>query len=222
MSSTGSPANDQVPSGAADEGAPVADRTRDSWPRERKILWWTAAGVVLALLGVWLAWAHDRENDSPQINIRGSGNIQVNGDDATINNYQDFQKRLQPGWDAERAKAVAATFADVNPQGSGPWPFIVTDTGMLGLKIRSSGELSGRQIGSAANGETVWVDCMAMTSFTPPGGDNVGPKWAKIRWPNRKDESSFLHSSPSDRHKGWGYSGNLVPAGHNGKIPSCH
>jgi hypothetical protein len=196
----------------------------------RKQLLWTAVGGLAATAAVVLAvaWRPDGSGGTSNTADRGASvedNDVTAGDDidqSVVNNYNDFTDHAESTSNANEIRALAEDYADVEPSGDGPWPFWVL-VSPDGLKVRTSGDDDGEQIGTAANENTVWADCLVETDFNPPSRNDVGPMWLRIRWPNDGvGTSDFLNSGPSDPHRGYVYLGYTVPAGHNGGIPSCH
>ena len=122
--------------------------------------------------------------------------------------------------DSQIRQEVASVSTN-NPPGTGPWPYIVLGTADLGLRVLSKGEADGIQIGSAANRSFLWAECIQETSYTPDSVVDVGPRWLRVKWPNKDSTVVFLPSAPSDRFRGFVYSGYTQPYGHNGKIPKC-
>ena len=188
-------------------------------PIARRTLLWTILGVLAAILGVVVAVATTGEGSVGS--QTGSQGGHIEGDNNTINNFQQFQRAVGDQPDDARIRALARRYADVEPSGQGPWPFLVTDVGQLGLIVRTSGDRLGQQIGSAGDGGTLWVDCISDTGFDPSSGTKRGSVWARIRWPNSTRTSDFFNSAPADPAQGWVYLNYLVPAGHDGHVPWC-
>jgi hypothetical protein len=46
---------------------------------------------------------------------------------------------------------------------------------------------------------------------------DTGPRWLKIRWPNKTPGGQFFNSEPGAPAQGWVHRGFVVPAGHNGE-----
>ncbi|TCK26867.1 helix-turn-helix domain-containing protein [Pseudonocardia endophytica] len=104
----------------------------------------------------------------------------------------------------------------------GVGPVVVTRAGPLGLIVRSSGTRDGEQIGSAAEGQTLWAECHAVTDFDPRPDTGKGPVWYRVRWPSSGPTKDFLGSTPDDAYVGWVYGGFAVPrAPENTQIPHC-
>jgi hypothetical protein len=135
--------------------------------------------------------------------------------------YLSLQQQVPPGASDAEVRKAAAGFAGTPPPGDGPAPFRVVDTEEKGLKVRTTPDLAGIQIGSAANGTTVWADCAAETGFDPELRDGAGPRWLHVRWPDTKPGTTFRNSDPANPLQGWVYAGFTVPAGHNGQIRPC-
>lgn len=124
---------------------------------------------------------------------------------------------------AELAKEATAEPATIGP---GPWPFMVVDTfedGIdYGLYARTTNRLVGERLGTAANRTLVWVDCAAISDFTPKVDSvtDVGPQWLQVRWKPTEPNLRGV-SEPSGTQRAWMYRGGLVPVKHNGNIPPC-
>jgi hypothetical protein len=184
---------------------------------------WAAVGSLAAAAAVlWgvLTFTIDDDDDSGdnasnQVNVHGNNNVVTN------ENYQDFTDEVGTNPTPEAVERAAAEFENVKPEGDPPWPFYVV-VGDIGLQVRNSGEVDGRQIGSAGNNTTLWVMCRMHTDFDPPARRDVGSSWLKVRWPvNTPEVSTFFNSSPTDPFTGYVYEGYLFPAGHNGAVPNC-
>jgi transcriptional regulator with XRE-family HTH domain len=104
----------------------------------------------------------------------------------------------------------------------GVGPVVVTQAGPLGLIVRSSATRDGEQIGSAAEGQTLWAECRAVTDFDPRPDTGKGPVWYRVRWPSPGPTKDFLSSTPEDEYTGWVYGGFAVPrAPETAPIPQC-
>lgn len=116
-----------------------------------------------------------------------------------------------------------ATGASEPPDGSGPFPYLVVDTGELGLFARTTNVISADRVGFAGNRSMVWVDCVARSDFTPEVSavPDVGPRWALVRWKHRDGGQVMGLSEPNESQTAWMYLGALAPVGHNGDVPDC-
>lgn len=186
----------------------------------RRVALWTliiaALGVIAALLAVF--WP----SGSPAITgeIPGTGCVQVGANPTCIvNDVRDLSQ--QAGDNDELFKAEVAKRSTANPTGPGPWPYVVVDAAQLGLKIRSTNDATGTQIGSATNRLTLWVDCISTSTFDPEPPSGAGPAWLRVRWPNSKPTNQYFNSEPNQPDRGYAYAGHAIPYGHNGKIPTC-
>jgi hypothetical protein len=129
------------------------------------------------------------------------------GDDTALKN----QLRSAPG-------------AKNPPTGEGPYPFVVVDTGELGLFARTSNVVNGVRVGNTGNQELVWANCLEQSDFTPSdvsGENNVGPLWVQVRWKHLANGQTRGLSEPNETQTAWMYRGALEPVGHNGDIPHC-
>jgi hypothetical protein len=135
---------------------------------------------------------------------------------------QIFMDCLSSSPSRRELRNLVDEFAEVDAIGDGPWPFYVK-VNQLGLKVRTSGDANGQQIGTSPNTETLWVECRRRTDFTPDDVvENVGPRWLRVRWPNNQSNVIDPYiSSASDPYTGYVYEAYAFPAGHNGRIPSC-
>jgi len=115
------------------------------------------------------------------------------------------------------------TGSEADHAGSGDVrPVVVTRAGPLGLIVRSSGTRDGAQIGSAAEGQTLWAECRAVTDFDPRPDTGTGPVWYRVRWPSSGPTKDFLNSTPQDEYSGWVYGGFAVPrAPEEAPVPQC-
>jgi hypothetical protein len=199
------------------------------WSLSRKQLAWTAVGAVATTATVLLAvaWRPDGANGTSNTADHGASiednDVAAGGDvdQSVVNNYNDFTDQAAATSNAGEIRALAEDYADVEPSGDGPWPYWVL-VSPDGLKVRTSGDHDGKQIGTAANENTVWAECRIETDFDPPSRNDVGPIWLRIRWPNEEvGTSQFFNSEPNAPHRGYVYLGYTVPAGHNGAIPPC-
>lgn len=190
----------------------------------RKTMLWTAAGVLVAIGG--LVFAISGIGDGNRSDIQGNENSVAQGENSSItNNYyqavQDFAGALPPNAGESQIREAAKKYANVTPQGVGPWPFVVIADPQLGMKVRTTGDVNGVQIGSAAHNAAVWADCRRDTGFNPQPGDPNGAVWYRIKWPSVRPSTEFLNSSPGDQYNGWAYGGLVVPIGQNGLLPMC-
>lgn len=185
-------------------------------------VWVAVVGTIITVIGTAVAVltsGSDAPPTSPGTVSQG-GAINGNGNDNNqiVNNYNTFQNSITEDTTDEQIRSKAKEYT-LRPAGAGPFPYLVVDTAELGLKIRSTGGRDGRQIGSAANRSTLWVDCQLDTGFAP-NNDGVA-LWLRVRWPNTLETKEFYNSQVSDTHQGWAFAGYAVPAGHDGTIPAC-
>jgi hypothetical protein len=134
---------------------------------------------------------------------------------------EDFLGALPPNPNELEIRELARNYAEVDPPGSGPWPFVVIADPRLGMKVRTSGLPDGVQVGSAAANTSVWVTCKKDTGFNPQPGDPNGSVWYQVKWPNEQPTTTFFGSSPVDAYHKWVYGGLIVPIGQNGRVPTC-
>ncbi|WP_130291466.1 hypothetical protein [Pseudonocardia sediminis] len=118
-----------------------------------------------------------------------------------------------PDWGRDDARR--STGGDVEP-------LVVTRAGPLGLIVRSSGMRDGEQIGSAAEGQTLWAECRAVTDFDPRPDTGQGSNWYRVRWPSPEPGKDFLSSTPQDEYTGWVYGAFAAPTTPGGaSVPRC-
>lgn len=163
----------------------------------------------------------------------GGGNANNNGDGAAVGTGNTACAASAPGavancqriltneelTDAELRRQMAG-ISKSKPAADGPYPFVVVDTGSIGLVVRTGPEKNDEQFGSAANRSILWVDCQRRSSFDPAPTLNAGPVWLKIHWP-KTTGTQWAKSQPKDPAQGWVYRGYTIPVGHDGSIRSC-
>lgn len=179
-----------------------------------------AATVALMVAAIVLI---DALSDSSS----GSGCLarEIDEDSTTVDEARQIFMDCVGGNPTRRElKDLVAKFRDAEPIGEGPWPFYV-HVNHIGLKVRTSGDVDGQQIGTAHNATTLWVECRLRTDFTPDRGDiveDVGPRWLRVKWPhNQPGVIEPYTSSPDDPYVGYVYEAYAFPAGHNGEIRAC-
>jgi hypothetical protein len=190
----------------------------------KSVRFWTIVAAIAGVVGV--TWAvvtfvvADEPTEASQ-SQSGTQGATINGNGNVVNNLQNFYEQLPPDASDEEIRRTAEKFRDKAPQGTAPYPYLVVDVGDEGLMVRSTGDKTGRQTGTAAKYATIWVECRQDTGFDPGANVPNGSQWLKVRWPSQEETRAFLKSQPSDPPVGWAYSGYAVPAGHNGNIPEC-
>lgn len=103
-----------------------------------------------------------------------------------------------------------------------PIPTVVLYTEELGLKIRTTPDMNGQQVGSAANHGTVWVECQLDSGFNPAPDTKGGSVWFRVHWPSSELGTTFFNSEPGNPAEAWAYSGYLYTFGGSGTvIPQC-
>jgi hypothetical protein len=208
-----------------------------SWAATIKALPWARAGVVVGVLGVVIAIvfgvaAACSTDEPPPPGPSQSGNGNVNcGDGATCDvDIEQVQNVVRQAVDAAgddtelREELRADPGAGEPPSGKGPYPFLVVDTGDLGLYARTGNEVQAARVGNTANHALVWADCATRSDFTPgdvSGETDVGPLWVEVRWKHLDGGQSRGLSEPDESQRAWMYRGALEPVGHNGDLPEC-
>ncbi|WP_439379377.1 hypothetical protein [Amycolatopsis lexingtonensis] len=222
--------NQDPSSNAGDSSGDDHELERKAHIATQKSFPWVRWGVIAAVVGIAVAVVGVVAGCQPQqptTRIDGNTGPVVNGD----NNVVTIQQV------AERAAAVAgaddakfkeelkkAPGAGEPPASVAPWPYTVVDTGTDGLLARDGNVAKASPVGHAANRALIWVDCIGTSDFTPPmvtGENNVGPKWAKVRWRHLALPTDRGISDPKESQTAWMYLGALAPIGHNGQIPAC-
>lgn len=194
--------------------------------KSRRTLWWTAVGAVGTVLAIvvsvvlWVASAGTggRIQDQDGQGNRQYGDI-VNNGNGDINVTDQFKQQVIGKSPAE-ARALAQKYATVAPPANGPAPYTIVGA-PRGVFVRSSGAADGRHIGAVSDNVIVWADCQATTDFDPDPTDDTGALWLRIRWHTDETTDALANPEPSGPFPGWVYAGLTVPAGHNGKIPTC-
>ena len=188
------------------------------------------AGVIVAII-FGVVSCNSAGGDSLEGNQSGTGNTQNQNQGGTQNilsgvNIVEIsggiaQIEASSATDVELKQKLAQTAIE-DPAGPGPWPFVVVDTDVDGLFVRSTNEIDADRIGFVKNRSVIWVDCQATSKYTPVDPINdVGPKWFQIRWKNTAPSQQRFESDPSDQARGWVYGGLIAPYGQNGAVPSC-
>ncbi|HEX6361000.1 hypothetical protein [Actinophytocola sp.] len=199
------------------------------WTRVAAVL--TGVGAVGTLVfGIASACGSD-DPSTPDVSQKGTGNNYCTEGSTCPVNVTQVQQIVQDAEsvagsnDTEMRKQLrAAPDATKPPTGSGPYPFLVVDTGDLGLFARTSNVVNGVRVGNSGNHELVWADCMEQSDFTPSdvsGETNVGPLWVQVRWKHLDGGQVRGLSEPNETQTAWMYRGDLEPVGHNGDIPTC-
>jgi hypothetical protein len=191
---------------------------------------WVRWGVIVAVIGVVATVAGvvvACQPQQPGQHIDGNTGPVVVGDHNSVTVQQAVERAENvAGEDDSKFKEELkkAPGAGEPPAGDAPWPYAVVDTGTDGLLARDGNVAKASPVGNAANRALIWVDCVATSDFTPPmvtGDNNVGPKWAKVRWRNLKLPTDRGISDPKESQTAWMYLGALASIGHNGQVPSC-
>lgn len=188
----------------------------------RKGVFWTAAGVIVAGVGVIVTIVlSGQSSNGGDVQQSGSNNQQADDGGVVVGRdlVQQFTQEARGRTRAE-VEEIAKRYAGVSPKSGEPAPFLVVDAPRH-LWVRSSGAVGGQHIGAVFNESTVWADCLDTTGFDPDQTDRFGDVWLRIRWHTDKPNNDIASSQPSGRYQGWVYAGQTLPAGHNGKIPQC-
>lgn len=166
-------------------------------------------GAAQSIVGSSNACAQVSNNASCEVNNYGAQRDEADAKSATDD---DFLREL-------RARPEAST----PPVGSGPWPFVVFDTGIEGLFARNDYHGVSDRVGTAPNRQLVWADCEVDSNEKPAvdGRNDVGGRWLKVRWKHLANGSLRGNSEPTETQTAWMYRGFLEPLSHNGEIPSC-
>jgi hypothetical protein len=188
----------------------------------RNTMIWTAVGAVAAVLALIFAIAVQSKDKNPPDRNTANGGVCAqagNYNTCTVSErLSDIKARAE---DDKSFRQEASKFSGVDPATTGPWPFVVLDTDVRGLKARSSDEKDGVQIGSAANRTVLWVDCASTSSFDADPATGSGPRWLRIKWPNSEPTTQFFTSEPGQTGYAYVFRYYAVPLGHNGQIALC-
>ena len=169
--------------------------------------------IITAAATVALLFVADEGGGGPD--VQNQNGVICIADEAHCYTLPDPQES-----DAQELLNEAARFADVPPEGEGPWPFAVAGSD-IGLKVRSTNVLEAVQLGGIAELHSAWVDCVETTGFDPDPTTGVGPRWYRVRWAHQEPSDEFHQSDPGADTTAWAYAGYLVPVGHNGDVPAC-
>jgi hypothetical protein len=222
----------------SDRRDPVSENREPVEHRARwatiKTLHWTRIGVAVGAIalsaslvfGVSSACGPDDPEPGPsQI---GTGNVHCTGSSTCEVKIQDIVNEASDAAgsdDAEFKKQLGAAPRATEPlTRSAPYPFVVVDTGDLGLFARTTNVMNGVRVGNAGNRSLVWANCVEQSDFTPSdvtGENNVGPQWVQVRWKHLDGGQTRGLSEPDETQTAWMYRGDLAPVGHNGDVPRC-
>jgi hypothetical protein len=209
-----------------------------AWWATIKALTWTRVGAAIGALGLIAALVFglvsacgSDEPAAPGPSQSGTGNNYcADGStcdvDVNITHVQEIVQEAAAasgGDEAEFKKNLkAADGAAEPPKGSAPYPFVVIDTGELGLFARTTNVMNGVRVGNAGNRALVWANCIEQSDFTPSDvTNNAGPQWVQVRWKHLEGGQVRGLSEPNETQAAWMYRGGLEPVGHNGDIPRC-
>ncbi|GAB3464274.1 hypothetical protein GCM10027436_76210 [Actinophytocola sediminis] len=199
-------------------------------PLTRLTVVFAGLGVIVGLVFGFASACGPEEPSTPSQS--GAGNVNCSGDSAcgdielNISHVQEIVASASAdagGDDAELKKNLRTVDgATQPPTESAPYPFIVVDTGELGLFARTTNVMNGVRVGNAGNRALVWADCVTQSDFTPSDvTNNAGPQWVRVRWKHLAGGQVRGLSEPNETQTAWMYRGGLEPVGHNGAIPHC-
>jgi hypothetical protein len=160
------------------------------------------------------------ENTVTQNQVSGTCAQVADGSNCVVTLTQAVTKASQSSATDAEFKSELTKSATPAPADPGPWPFVVVDTGDLGLFARSGNEVNAERLGTALNRTIIWADCVATSSFAPADatGDNaVGPLWLKVRWAAVGPMQNSV-SEPTEQATAWMYRGLAVPLQHNAEF----
>ena len=193
-----------------------------AWSWNRKSLAVAICGVAATVLFGVAAWIYDASDEpaagTTQTQTGGSGNTQIENNGVINNNAQEFAEGSK-GQSREEILQAAEKYKGVPPPPGGVAPYLVVASG--NLFVRDSPKSDGKQIGAAWHNTLVYAGCSVESDFDPILDDEMKGEWVKVRWPTLKPSRDMLVGQPSDPLQGWVYRGRIVPAGHNGNLPSC-
>ena len=176
------------------------------------------APIVTAVLGLWPSSPGQSQTSSvsgtanqvnqaqSQVSVGPGGCVAIN--DSTCGTSPEAAVE-------RRRRAEALPGAQSAPTGTGPWLFVVYDTGDMGLYVRDGTENASRRVGIVQEGRAVYVDCYKLGWDSQQVAENPLPamrsdRWYKVRYPDTGDVGEF-----------WMDSGFLLPINHNGGVPVC-
>jgi hypothetical protein len=110
---------------------------------------WARVGViaaVVAAIAALLALFLYQSNHSNVTEAGDGGACAASGEGSFASCDQYLQEA--PKSNEEIAISESQKFSDVEPSGSGPWPFIVVRTRGIGLQVRTTNTADGEQIGT--------------------------------------------------------------------------
>jgi hypothetical protein len=187
----------------------------------KKTLYWTIAGVIVAVVGVAVAIKALSEPKTPTSSTSqtGSGNVANSTVGVSLGNNGCVaiggQCVLSTSSDPESVRQALSKLpnASAPPAGKAPWMFVVVGTGTLGLYVRDGyGESNHRLPGNPtiAEGLAVYVDCRVLNGWNADPSTTANGLWYKIRYPQVANSGNY-----------WVYGGYLQPVGQNGGVPLC-
>jgi hypothetical protein len=200
------------------------------WNRLAAVLTGVGAAATLTF-GVTSACSPDDPPPPPSPIRQGTGNNNCSGGSTCSVNITQVEEIVRAAEDVAgsddsklRKQLRAAPGATQPPDDPRPYPFLVVDTGDLGLFARTTNVVNGVRVGSTGNHELVWANCVTRSDFTPSdvsGETDVGPLWVQVRWKHLDSGQTRGLSEPNETQTAWMYRGALEPVGHNGDIPAC-
>ena len=194
----------------------------------RTTLRWTVGGVIVAVVAIVVSIVLWADTDSAAVahtqTQSGQHNTQLDNGGIVNNGTmsitpEQFAQQVQT-MSVPQARQLALQYARIAPPATGPAPYTIVGA-PHDLFVRSSGTADGFHIGAVSNGVTVWADCQMTTSFDPDQTDDTGSVWLRIRWYTNQPNDALANPQTSGGFPGWVYAGFTVPAGHDGKIPTC-
>jgi hypothetical protein len=193
---------------------------------KKKILAWAGvAAVIIAAIITASALVISRDNSAAGSDNDNKVSVDDGGGNC-INNGTGGQQNCYSSPTTERDSRSV----DQPPQGAGPWAFAVKDTVVDGTDVGLLVRVCNKQdcgcggghcakIGIALNASTVHAMCQEDSGYN---GNDTSSVWLKIKWPsNAPNSMQPFSSSPDDPYWGWVLAKYTMPAGHNGKIPTC-
>ncbi|MEY2474048.1 MAG: hypothetical protein QOK28_3377 [Actinomycetota bacterium] len=174
---------------------------------------WNMVAALAAIAGLVVGTAAVCSRDTGN-KCSGSGNARVRCEYRVI--AGDAAQRDESELLNDRRK-----YANVDPHGSGPWPFVVVRDHGIGLKVRTTPLADGEQIGGLSSRHTAWVACQRHTDFDPEPSLETGALWYQLRWPSVTPGTDLRESGYSDKYTGWAFGYYLTPLGQNGDVPDC-
>lgn len=212
-------ADDPVtPADESQEAEPKGNANQPTWRRPKVITAVIGGMVAVVVAVIGINWAINSNNTT--VTIEGDACVMVDGE----GNKQECTSEDNELSEDQTEAIEESAEEGGDPEGDGPWSFVVVNTGSAGgLYVRDGTAEYNNRVqefnGTEAlvlEGKPVWVVCSATGwnmdntaewDWTKTDG---GGQWFKVNYPSAADVGEY-----------WMYSAWLAPVGHNGNVPSC-